>query len=209
MSTISKAIIFTHAELLLRRNVGVALVMDQLKACGAKDDGKDVTIPLECFELVMKKRWAPELLEKKQAAAPRDGKSRMQRDGPRLWAELHTMARTVCLDTPAHVKTAKQRFQIWSGLISCGECAADWEKLLKEHPPDFSSQEAYFAWTHARHNDVNIKLGKPILSREEADRLYPAPPARIAPQPTQGAARWPTPTRLIPPPITPPADPSP
>lgn len=174
MSTTSNSIIFTHEELKLKRNVGVLLVLDELRECG-KDNGTQITIPIECYQRAMQGRWAPDLLDgKKRAGPPSDGKTRMQRDGPRLWAELHTMALTVCLDTPADLKTAQQRFQIWSGLISCGSCAGDWKTYLAEFPPDFSSNEAFFTWTVAAHNVVNAKLNKAMVTLEQARERWSA-----------------------------------
>jgi hypothetical protein len=40
------------------------------------------------------------------------------------------------------------------------------------YPPDFSSPESFFKWGWARHNDVNLRLGKPKFPYEDALRKY-------------------------------------
>lgn len=50
---------------------------------------------------------------------------------------------------------------------SCN-CRSHWMELTTDNPPDFSSREAFFEWTWARHNDVNRRLKKPEITLAEA-----------------------------------------
>lgn len=71
----------------------------------------------------------------------------------RHWLELHNYVYT----TP---QEAERFYNDWYTRIpnlDCG-CMADWIDLTKKLPPDFSSDQAFFEWGWARHNDVNEKL---------------------------------------------------
>lgn len=52
---------------------------------------------------------------------------------------------------------------------ACQEHFTVWKR---SHPPQFGHHLEYFKWTVEAHNAVNIKLGKPIMSFEEAYQLY-------------------------------------
>jgi hypothetical protein len=55
---------------------------------------------------------------------------------------------------------------------ACG-CVTHWQELTEENPPDFSSSEAFFAWTVDRHNDVSrLYSHKQTITLEEAIVLY-------------------------------------
>ena len=56
-------------------------------------------------------------------------------------------------------------------LKSCN-CREDWVRIAKNNPPTFRSKEEYFAWTVLVHNLVNEKLGKSVLTVDEAKKLY-------------------------------------
>jgi hypothetical protein len=50
-------------------------------------------------------------------------------------------------------------------------------------PPDYSSHEAWFAWGVKAHNEVNQRLGKPIVSLEEAKHIWrPVPIVKRTPE---------------------------
>lgn len=51
-------------------------------------------------------------------------------------------------------------------------CHQDFVNIISKTKPDFSSADGFFAWGVDRHNDVNQKLGKPIMSLEEAKKVY-------------------------------------
>jgi hypothetical protein len=51
-------------------------------------------------------------------------------------------------------------------------CRKDFDKILEQFPPDFSSPETFFHWGVFVHNLVNEKLGKPIMDHDEARKLW-------------------------------------
>lgn len=88
-------------------------------------------------------------------------------EGPKRWAALFKralvwqpgdpVAESVELDYIAHL----------ADRMGCS-CSGDWRKILAADPPDFSSAEAYFACAWRWKNKVNVKLGQPVLTLEEA-----------------------------------------
>jgi hypothetical protein len=58
--------------------------------------------------------------------------------------------------------------------LPCVTCRQNWLAALKSAPPDFSTPEATFTWTVARHNEVNRRNGKREYTVEEARALYVA-----------------------------------
>lgn len=51
--------------------------------------------------------------------------------------------------------------------LNCG-CIAHYATYLTEHPPALDSFDAYRRWTWELHNAVNMRLGKPVVSYEDA-----------------------------------------
>ncbi len=49
--------------------------------------------------------------------------------------------------------------------VPCGDCRAHWAKVLREIPVRWCD---YFAWSVEAHNAVNARLGKPILTLDDA-----------------------------------------
>ena len=84
-----------------------------------------------------------------------------------LWQEIHTrpLELKAPQDDSAYIARLLPR-------VPCGECRTHWKKLLAELPPDYSSLDAYFAWTVNAHNRVNERLGKSVLTVEEARRHW-------------------------------------
>lgn len=87
----------------------------------------------------------------------------------KLWNYLHTKALL-----PGDYTEWRERAEQLLGT----DCFSTWKAFEEENPPDFSTEEARFAWTVKGHNHVNEKLGKPLLSVEEASKIHqrPAPP---------------------------------
>lgn len=52
--------------------------------------------------------------------------------------------------------------------VGCS-CQGNWHSYLREHPPRYKD---YFRWSVEAHNDVNRKLGKPIMEFDEALTLW-------------------------------------
>lgn len=82
-----------------------------------------------------------------------------------LWKELHTY----------EIKNSERNDEWFNGFtqkIPCGECKKHWLDMIKEYPPDFSNQKAYFEWSVKVHNIVNKRLGKKEISVEEALSIW-------------------------------------
>jgi hypothetical protein len=63
--------------------------------------------------------------------------------------------------------------EAWQAWIPRGcSCKEDFGKVIADYPPDFSSPEAFWNWGWFLHNWVNEKLGKPIVSLEDARKLW-------------------------------------
>lgn len=88
----------------------------------------------------------------------------------RMWDELHRYRLRGS-------EEGKRWLADWESRLppNCS-CKADLQdikkRLAEKHPEPFASQEAYFTYTVALHNEVNRKLGKPIMALETARQLY-------------------------------------
>jgi Erv1 / Alr family len=100
--------------------------------------------------------------------------------GPQLWAELHRWALT------ADLADAPQWLDRFAARVPCGDCRRHWLAGVSDSPPPLESRERLFAWTVARHNAVNRRLGKPEMSLEDARRLWDSSPIN----PGDDRAQW-------------------
>jgi hypothetical protein len=101
-------------------------------------------------------------------------------DGPALWAGLHLMALLVDKPGTAHQKHARRDLlpYLRTGFaesLPCGACRQDWLRMLADTPPDFGK---FFEWTVNRHNEVNLRLGKPVISVKQARDRWKLPKTR-------------------------------
>lgn len=86
---------------------------------------------------------------------------------PSTWAELHLRALTQ-EGQPDHFWLA-----LFGARISGGcDCRKNWKKELLMLPPDFKN---YFFWSVAIHNMVNVRLGKPQITIDEARKIWVVP----------------------------------
>ncbi|CAG7850614.1 FAD-linked sulfhydryl oxidase ERV2 [Serendipita indica DSM 11827] len=84
--------------------------------------------------------------------------------GRATWKLLHTMTlRYPEKPTEDEREALKSYFYLSSRLYPCGECAAEFQLLLKENPPQTSSRKAASLWLCHVHNLVNKRLGKDIF----------------------------------------------
>ncbi|KAF8489684.1 ERV/ALR sulfhydryl oxidase domain-containing protein [Gautieria morchelliformis] len=94
--------------------------------------------------------------------------------GRATWKLLHTMT----LRYPDVNPTEDQRlalatyFQLSARLYPCGECAAEFQLLLKKYPPQTSSRKAASLWLCYLHNQVNERLQKPLFDCANLDGTY-------------------------------------
>lgn len=80
--------------------------------------------------------------------------------GPILWKVLHDRTSEYAMD----VQTETRWIKIFQSWIPCGQCKAHFSNLIREIPPDLSSQKNYAQWAVHVHNKVNKSLGKAIFS---------------------------------------------
>ncbi|GAA5995231.1 flavin-linked sulfhydryl oxidase [Rhodotorula paludigena] len=81
--------------------------------------------------------------------------------GRASWKLLHTMAaRFPEHPTEDQRDTFKSFLFLFSRLYPCGECAAEFQQLLRKHPPQTSSRASASLYLCHLHNLVNARLGK-------------------------------------------------
>lgn len=113
-------------------------------------------------------RWIDENPEARRPVKRPADDVRWAERGPQMWGDLHRRPFLVpTLDAAAEKRWMDQ----FNKHVFCGECRAHWRALLAATPPDYSSREAYFAWTVDSHNQVNRRLGKPIVSVTVATQM--------------------------------------
>lgn len=79
--------------------------------------------------------------------------------GRRLWVELHDYSQQGEWSS----SEAEKWLAKWTQRVpayGCN-CRNHWKSIVRNHPADFSSEEAFRRWAIDRHNDVNKKLRKP------------------------------------------------
>ena len=91
-----------------------------------------------------------------------------------LWAELHQRALIFSGKDDNHfLRTWVTKLPRFTTGCRCNEF---WNKWILSNPPDFSSPDAYFAWTVKTHNAVNSKLSRPSWTIEQAKTKWTPPP---------------------------------
>lgn len=93
--------------------------------------------------------------------------------GRATWKLVHTMT----LRFPEHPSQDERTalssyFHLLSRLYPCGECAAEFQALLKLYPPQTSSRRAAALWLCSVHNEVNKRLGKEQFDCANLDAEY-------------------------------------
>ncbi|KAH9917215.1 ERV/ALR sulfhydryl oxidase domain-containing protein [Amylocystis lapponica] len=93
--------------------------------------------------------------------------------GRATWKLLHTMTlRYPEAPTQDERDALGNYFHLFSRLYPCGECAAEFQQLLKKFPPQTSSRRAAATWLCAVHNEVNARLRKPEFDCANLDATY-------------------------------------
>ena len=114
----------------------------------------------------MKPKWvvihaphlAPKKSERTTAAPARVSAHNQINYGPPLWQKLHQRAL-------AHRGEDAAWLAKFETSVPCGNCRKNWKEMMQRTPPNWDD---YFAWTVARHNEINVKLGKPTITPEVA-----------------------------------------
>ncbi|KAF8870484.1 ERV/ALR sulfhydryl oxidase domain-containing protein [Infundibulicybe gibba] len=93
--------------------------------------------------------------------------------GRATWKLLHTMTlRFPEKPTPDEREALRTYLHLTSRLYPCGECAAEFQQLLKTFPPQTSSRRSASTWLCAVHNKVNERLQKPSFDCAHLDETY-------------------------------------
>ncbi|KAI6115237.1 ERV/ALR sulfhydryl oxidase domain-containing protein [Pisolithus croceorrhizus] len=93
--------------------------------------------------------------------------------GRATWKLLHTMTlRFPEQPTPDEREALSSFMYLASRLYPCGECASEFQELLKKFPPQTSSRRSASLWLCSVHNEVNIRLGKPVFDCAKLDETY-------------------------------------
>lgn len=99
--------------------------------------------------------------------------------GPHLWKSIHYIALGYPTTPREEDKMNYNLFysNLWK-YIPCMKCALNYKRHLDELPIDsfLTSNIKLFEWTVNLHNIVNRELGKPIMSKEDAWKVYTVHP---------------------------------
>jgi hypothetical protein len=98
--------------------------------------------------------------------------------GPLFWGALHVAA-LGCSNRENLVHFV----ECYKAIIPCMTCRQHFEEVLSSNPvPAVSNPVELFAWTVEVHNLVNKRLGKPVISPEDAYDIWMAEPTSICTQ---------------------------
>ncbi|KAG9085184.1 hypothetical protein FS749_004628 [Ceratobasidium sp. UAMH 11750] len=93
--------------------------------------------------------------------------------GRATWKLMHTMTlRFPDKPTEDEREALKSFFYLTSRLYPCGECAVEFQSLLKQYPPQTSSRMVSALWLCHVHNLVNARLKKPEFDCTKLDETY-------------------------------------
>ncbi|EJF60666.1 hypothetical protein DICSQDRAFT_107084 [Dichomitus squalens LYAD-421 SS1] len=93
--------------------------------------------------------------------------------GRASWKLLHTMTLRFPEEPTQDERDALNNyFHLFSRLYPCGECAAEFQQLLKKYPPQTSTRRAAATWLCFVHNQVNERLKKPEFDCANLDATY-------------------------------------
>lgn len=97
----------------------------------------------------------------------------IQKLGPGLWYTLHVLSLQI-VDQESYEKF--RWFLDWlTTYILCSTCIDHMKTYLMENPvPEFNSNDTTesFYWTFVFHNNVNKRLGKPVIRLNDCYKLY-------------------------------------
>lgn len=96
--------------------------------------------------------------------------------GPHVWRSIHYIAIGYPEQPTDTQKVDYKEFftNLWK-VIPCQKCSVNYRRHLQELPPidEFLGSRAdLFKWTVGMHNIVNMELGKPQVSLEEAYKIH-------------------------------------
>jgi hypothetical protein len=97
---------------------------------------------------------------------PQPYEGALKRLGRKLWKQLHDKAKSL----PDHLSEEDQlELRLWLSLWeraipnwSGCSCSKNWMEIRLRHPPSFDSGPEFAAWSVRVHDEVSLKLGKPL-----------------------------------------------
>ena len=95
--------------------------------------------------------------------------------GPPLWYEMHMKSfEFPNFPTLEEKSRAISYFNKIADILPCEKCAVHYKTELYVNPVEFNvgSKEELSRWLVNLHNNVNIRLGKRIVSYQEAVKMY-------------------------------------
>ena len=92
--------------------------------------------------------------------------------GPHYWGTLHIAA--LYGESLEDFKTLAKSY---TTLLPCKKCRRHYTQVLAEYPVD--SVTLPFEWSVAVHNIVNKRIGKPVMTLEQAWDFWTQPQVRI------------------------------
>ncbi|KXJ70995.1 FAD-linked sulfhydryl oxidase ALR [Aedes albopictus] len=101
-----------------------------------------------------------------------------ERLGRHTWGLLHTMAAYYPDEPSPQDRTNVQKFfEAFAKVYPCEYCAKDFQKELKDSPPEVKSQHTLSQWLCRMHNRVNVKIGKPEFDCSKVNERWRDGPA--------------------------------
>lgn len=97
-----------------------------------------------------------------------DKKTQMEVHGPKIWRWLHSMA----LGWDGGKENLETIISLITNAVPCGECKKHWVQMITEYPPKATNADELFAESVGWHNKVNVRLGKPEMTVEDARKIY-------------------------------------
>ena len=89
--------------------------------------------------------------------------------GPAWWGFLHSLAESYpCRPCAAERRAARHVVEALVVLLPCPRCRRHFGELLRRRPVDVRGRVELAEWMWSAHNEVNARLGKPRVPREEA-----------------------------------------
>lgn len=94
--------------------------------------------------------------------------------GPPAWRRLHRWA----LDSAPDVAAREKWLSHFAASLPVCDCKSHWREMLARTPAPLAGDVAMlFAWTVARHNEVNVRKGKPEMTLDAALAIYQPSPS--------------------------------
>ena len=95
--------------------------------------------------------------------------------GPIFWAMMHILSMAYPDDpTYSEKRSAKELFNALVHLLPCPVCRSHYKETLQKIPVEtwLDNRTSLVEWVWMVHNDVNERLGKPVISQAEFLRRY-------------------------------------